>query len=398
MNRFLFLALAVLTVSAQNDQKGSNVEQADPYDIDFRIETLNKTFSRMDVGESLRFDLADDSYYTLAVPEQDKLVVTAMFYNPADQTHNKGYEGTYRFDEKINTLVSVECKPYEPPILPPTIDPLCEKGIIHATEMISLQLQGSIDMENYDVENLEDCVGNKLTPKIIEKPYLKCFLKIVGDEKYSKEALDAKIKEYEAKGFTCEPDGTCYEAEDPEVLQKILEGLRGEPVPIDVPNDDRPRYCDLRTIPVVADSESVTTKYVESFEQSCTYWVNRVYCKNVGNRLFWAVDYIDSNGHTNTLHTGDFNKAEADKMISVPWEAGVRISKLHLFMDPRNLTVKDLQLDFNKTKLPVSCAAPNAPSRLSMTHAEINIKGEIGGFHFARMAGGVRVKSVIERT
>lgn len=391
------LALSVYTESPPEEVKPLPIED-DPYRVDMRIEHLISLYKLMGPNDSKTIDLADDSYYTLSQPGPRKLMVSVMLYNPADETHYVAYEATYRWEETLGTLIAEHCADYEPPILPPKVEPFCEEGILKATEMISLQVTGIAEYEGYDMENLEKCIGGKLTPKIIEKPYMRCFFNIIGDKKYSKEALEAAIKAKEEEGYECEPNGDCVKAEDPEVFAKILEALRNEPVPIDVPHDDRPRYCDLSAKPLIGDSPDDPVEYLESYEYSCRYWVNKVYCKNLEDRLFWAVEYIDDNGHKEVFHTMAFNVLDADVTISVPWTQGIRISKMDMFLNRTDHTVQDIQFSFNKTKLPVSCKAANSPSRLSLDHGEINLKGEIGGWHFARLPGGVRVKSVIERT
>jgi len=395
MNRFLVLAiLAMATFAQQNDQP---VVEDDPYRVDLRIENLITYYEAMAPNEMKKVDLADESYFTLSMPDTNKLLVTVMLYNPADETHNKAYEAEYDWNEELGTLVAHTCAEFSPPVLPPKVEPVCEEGIMKASELISLEVSGIADYEGWDMENLEKCIADKLPPKVVEKPYLKCFINVVGDRKFAQEAIDAKIAEMEKQGYECQPNGDCVKAEDPEIFAKIVEELKGEKTAIAVPNDDRPRYCEIEPIMVIGTNPAVPEpEYVESHQYSCSYWVNAVYCKNINDRLYWAVEYIDDHGHTETFHTFPFNVVEA-KRIAVPWTQGIRISQLDLFMAPGSLAVEELQLNFNKSKLPVSCKSGNAPSRSSMYHVKAPLTGELAGFHFARMPQGVRVKSVIHR-
>lgn len=399
MKRFILLTFVMLGAFAQEDAQGSDyVAEDDPYRVDLRIENLNQLYKDMGPNEIKKVDLADESYFTLSMPHVKKLLVTVMLYNPADETHNKAYEAEYIWNEDLGTLIAETCAEYEPPVLPPTVEPFCVEGIMKASEMISLQVSGIADYEGWDMENLEKCIADKLPPKTIEKPYLKCLINVIGDKKYAQEAIDAKIKEMEAQGYECEPNGDCVKAEDPEIFAKILEELRGEKVPIDVPNDDRPRFCDLETIPIIGENPNEPgTEYIETHQYSCSYWVNHVYCKTINDRLYWAVEYVDNKGHTETFHTYPFNVATADTTVSVPWAEGIRMSKLDLAMQPGNLAVEQLTFSFNKSKLPVTCQNTGSSYKGPFQHGVAELSGELAGFHFARIAEGVRVKSVIHR-
>ena len=395
MKRFALLTFILITSSAFAQEAPA---QDDPYRVDMRIENLNSLYREMS-GTEVKMELADDSYYTLNKPEANKLLVTVMLYNPADETHYMAYEAEYHWNEDVGTLIADVCKEAQPPILPPKVEPFCEEGIMKASEMISLQLWGVANYDQYyDMENLENCVADKLPPKMVEKPYLRCMINVMGDKKYAQESLDAKIKEFEAKGYECESNGECVKAEDPEVFAKILSELRGEKVAVEIPNDSRPRYCDLRTVPLTLNPDN-SVEYIESYEPSCNYWVNAVYCKSVENRLFWAVEYVDAKGHEEIFHTFPFDVAQADKTIQIPWQQDVRLNRIEFFMNPaEQYTVDEIQFNFSQRMLPVVCSRNNSVNRADLTQGKIDLTGELGGFHFARLAGGVQIKSVIERT
>ena len=397
MKRFALIALVLLSSSVLT-QDSNGVVEDDPYRVDMRIESLNKLYKEMN-GAEVRMELADESYYTLNQPEEKMLLVKVMLYNPADETHYMAYEAEYHWNEELGTLIANVCKEATPPILPPTVEPVCEKGIMKASEMISLQLFGIANYENtYDMENLENCISTKLPPKTVEKPYLSCMIKVIGDPKFAKESLAAKIEEMEKDGYECEPNGECVKAEDPEVFAKILSDLRGDRQPVAVPNDDRPRYCDLRTVPLIMNQDE-SVEYIESYEPSCMYWVNTVYCKSINNRLYWAVEYIDDKGHRETFHTYPFDVTQADQAVQVPWEQDIRMNRIDFFMNPAEAyTVDEIQFNFNKTKLPVTCSRNNSVNRADLTKGKIDLSGELGGFHFTKLAGGIQIKSVIERT
>ena len=391
----LFTLLAMAVFTQENEQP---IVENDPYRVDLRIEHLNTLYQNMAPSEMKKIELADESYFTLSMPDTNKLLVVVMLYNPADEKHYKAYEAEYLWNEDLGTLIAEKCEHLTPEILPPSVEPVCEEGIMHASELISLEVSGIADYEGWDMENLEKCIADKLPPKVVEKPYLKCFVNVIGDAKYAQEAIDAKIASMEKQGYECQPNGDCVKAEDPEIFAKIVEELKGEKTAIAVPNDDRPRYCEIEPIMVIGTDPNVAEpEYMESHEYSCSYWVNHIYCKNVNDKLQWAVEYIDNNGHRETFHTYPFNVVEADKTISIPWAQGIRMNQMDLFMAPGSLAVEEMEFKFNKTKLPVSCKSVNAPSRSSMYHVKAPLSGELSGFHFARLPEGVRVKSVIHR-
>ena len=145
MKRFALLTFILITSSAFAQEAPA---QDDPYRVDMRIENLNSLYREMS-GTEVKMELADDSYYTLNKPEANKLLVTVMLYNPADETHYMAYEAEYHWNEDVGTLIADVCKEAQPPILPPKVEPFCEEGIMKASEMISLQLWGVANYDQY---------------------------------------------------------------------------------------------------------------------------------------------------------------------------------------------------------------------------------------------------------
>ena len=137
-------------------------------------------------------------------------------------------------------------------------------------------------------------------------------------------------------------------------------------------------------------------EYLKSYEYSCNYWVNSVYCHNDNGRLFWAIEYIDSEGHTELFHTHQFDIDDA-KRIRVKWKRDERISKATFYTDQNTLAVKQMTFEFSSGRKANCNLGQDRPKKRTLHELSVNLSGEIAGFEYLKLASGIRVKNVIER-
>ena len=397
----VILALTGLSLCQSGEPADTSppIVESDQHRVDLRVEHLNGIFRDMNVGEKTTIKLADDSYYEMEKSSEKQLNVQVMLYSPGDEDYKMAFQGSYIYNELAQGLIATVCKEH-PITLKPTETPVeCEDGIYMASRIIGLELEGTVDLEGYQSENLEKCIAAKLPPKLVEKPYTKCVVKILGDPKYVGESLKAKLKSLKDQGYECMDNGECYKAEDPQVFADLLEEFKGQPVQIEVPNDNRPRFCKLKSHPLMAqDLTTDLTEYIESYNYSCNYWVDQVFCKVVDNTLFFTFSFMDNKGDSELLQTHPFNVLSANQ-IAVDWRNNVRINSADFYSDSHSLAVQEIQFNFSDGSTQV-CGFPEAarPDRTGLNKIEVGLAGEIAGLEYARLAKGIRIKNVIERT
>lgn len=391
----VLLTIAGTAMGQEVDETQVSANEAGSYRADLRVSIMNDEFSKMNAGDTQQINLADDSYISLNKLDENTLHASVHIYSPGDEAHQTAYEGTYVWNDLANSLVAEKCKEHPVDVTPSTTPVECEEGIFTASRIISLELEGSINLEGYQSENLEKCIASKLPPKTVEIPYNKCMVKILGDPKYVGDGVENKIKELEAQGYVCEADGNCVKSEDPQVFADLLEELKGKPVQIDIPGDDRPRFCDLVSHPTMSQSVE-GSEYLTSYQYSCNYWVNNVYCMADNNRLYWSVEYIDDKGHTELFQPHPFPVSSAQK-VHVDWKNNERIHNLTLFTENTTLAVKELQFKFSSGRVAGCNLGDTAPATDSLHKLDIGLAGEIAGFEYLKVASGIRVRNVIER-
>lgn len=388
-----FLAIAGFTLAQDATQVTANT--ADSKRADLRIEIMNEEFRNMNPNEPKRLELANDSYIELDKSDDLTLHVTVMIYSPGDETYKKAYEGTYVWNDLANSLVAEVCKEHPVEINEVTTPVDCDQGIFTASRIIGLELEGTVDIQGYQSENLEKCIASKLPPKTVEIPYNKCMVTILGDPRYVGDAVQNKIKELEAQGYHCEENGECVKSEDPQIFADLLEGLKGQPVQVAVPGDHRPRYCDLKYHPLMAQIDD-GSKYLSSFQYSCNYWVNNVYCYRDGSRLYWSVEYIDANGHKELFQTHPFNVVVAEK-INVDWKNNERIHFIDFYSNPRTLAIKEMEFRFSSGRRASCNLGEQSPDRSTLNMLPIGFAGEYVGNEYKLTSDGVVLKGVHER-
>lgn len=367
------------------------------YKVDLNIMNLNGSFKRMGTGDNTQINLADDSYYTLAKPDENTLLVTVVLYSPGDGTHQPVYNGKYVWNDQADSLIAETCKENEVQIEKPVVNADCSKGIIMASEIISLEIEGSVDMNKYEKETLEDCLSAKLPPKVVNKSYMTCLIKVLGDKKYAQEAVDAKIKDLESSGYQCSPDGSCYKNEDPDVFAAQMESLNGKPTPVEVFGDSRPRYCGLKSHPLMADMSSDTTKYIVSHNKKCKKWVNSIYCHVNNGVVHFAIEYINEKNQKSMFMPHSFNLYNVGvKNLKVNWRNGVRINTMKFRPDKKTLAIKRIKMYMSNGD-ELKCGV-NGNLKESTHNVKVGLMGEIAGFEYAKIADGIRLKNLIERS
>ena len=373
------------------------VEEGDAYKVDLNIMNLNASFKSMVTSSTTRIELADESYYTLSKGTEDSLNVEVMLYSPGEEVHKTVYSGYYVWNDQASSLIATTCTDGEIVIEQPEVNISCTEGILMASEIISLEVQGSVEMNECRNDTLEDCLASKLAPQEVAKDYLKCLVNVLGDQKYAQQAINAKIKELEEAGFQCLENGECHMVEDPDVFAAKMESLKGVPTPIAIAGDDRKRFCKLKSHPLMAASDSDTAKYIESYNKTCKKWVTKIYCKEVKGSLYFAFQYINALKQKSMWMPHSFNvNGSGVQSMNVNWKAGVRINSINFRSDKTTLAVKKIKLSMSDdSKLRCKVAGNLEDS----THLiKIGLMGEVAGFEYAKVADGIRIKNLIERT
>jgi hypothetical protein len=320
---------------------------------------------------------------------------------------------SFEWNELANTLVPTICKSATPEITTPTVQTQCAKGVQDGTRMISLQIVGTINLENaQNTKDLEKCVADKLD-KINDKlEYTSCMLKVLGDLKYAEEAKQQKIREEEAKGKECLDNGYCYFQEDRQVLSSIINNIKGSAHPISIYKDTRDRYCQLEETSFgQAKVELFEQMGVKTFRHTCNSWVNAIYFKASNLVLDMKIEFAsftkDAEGKVTNHGTSFFSTSSFEvndqgvEKLSVDWMNGVRIKELRFVTLNQNGIdiVREVKVVMNNGSNHLySLTNPAAADASLIKEVTVPMKGEVAGLSYARLRQGLAIEKLIQRT
>jgi hypothetical protein len=255
------------------------------------------------------------------------------------------FSAAYQWDARLNSIIPYECA--EDMKTVPVVEHECEEAIHTANAILQLQVTGNVQQSSFDEEEgLERCIRSKIQLEaLLEHPYMKCLIKILGDPKYKSEIIEALIMEKEKEGYTCNAMGECIMPEDPEILDALMDNLHKqlesqEPVPVRVPFDDRERYCQEHQIMIAPTNELVAQYTYDTYEYGCNHWVGKIYVVLEDQfKLKWATEYVSykANAEGNpefvsreVQYTSRFN-LESAQYLSVDWRNGERIRSIRVW-------------------------------------------------------------------
>lgn len=402
MNRIILLSALILgSLATPNDNLVDKTIELGTYNADFSIGRLNNIFINMVVTETQIYHLKDDSYYTLTKSDKSTLTVILRLYSPLEKTHKLAFESTYDWNDIANSLVAHICENKDIKVHPPKLMPQCEEAILVGSRLIGLEIEGSIDLEDFDSENVEKCLQSKLDPKTFEDSYLRCLITIIGDKSYAKKALKHKIQSFEAKGYNCDSKGNCYYHENPQILAQILDHHKDPSRMVYVPGDPRPRTCDVASeqgaMPHVGDP---SMGFASSHIYSCGWRVTAIYCKQDKHKLQFGFEYTNEEGKVNKFFTSRFKLEDPNvtrRIVNA--SQGEHISGMTLLNDKYISCVRELHFRFNNSSDDFKCKLGPEYSREGeeFDQFDIPVDGEIAGVNFADTAAGVKVPLIYLR-
>jgi hypothetical protein len=444
MIKLIFILLVAQSLLAQVDP--SSVEslvqetavgsmtfnRPDIQDMDFSLPTINKLYKSMTPGAVWTVNLKDESKFTIeSIPEvletpdtervPAKLLVRVYVFFPGDlkpgadpeTALHMAYQAQYIWHDYLNVLVPLECE--ESFETKSEVNHPCEQGIHMANQLLQLQITGTVRQQDFTDLGLERCIQSKIQMDgIVELPYMKCFIKILGDPKYKDEIIAAKIAEKEKEGYVCNDMGECVMHEDPQVLKALIDNLQKEldgnadPVPINIPFDDRERFCSESQIFQLPLNPNFTNLSYDTYEYGCNHWVNRIYWEIVDlYKLKLATEYVsykkgeDGNPvfvSKEVQYTSRFEYNNA-KYVEVDWKNGERIKEMTLWRtkDPNQVT---FAIEFklggkNREDRVVKIGVSTEGNFIdSNTPTTMPINGEIVGWNVANTGFGTVIYGV----
>ena len=421
----LFKLFTLLCFTTASIISTTSVRDVDSYEISMLASDLKEDFLRMSVGSSVQINYKDDSYLMLYKPSDLVLKAELYIYNPGyynkdevtqEETHGQysvAEESTFEWNEIAANLVPTVCKSAVVPITPVTVETQCEKGVLDATRMISLQIVGTIDLTDVqETEDLENCVAQKLDHINDQLEYTSCLLKVLGDLKYASDALAAKIRHEESLGKVCMDNGYCYFQEDKQILTQVLENLNHPATPIPIYQDNRDRYCQLLEHSFNQTNTQIFNYMgISTYSHTCNSWVNQIYFLQNGPVIDFAVEHVSftqdidgnvTNHGTFFFKTHDFALTDSRvRKVSVNWENGQRIKHMKF----ENETIGDMHA-LRRVQIEMTNGEQHVFPEGEIYYHDANLrtennvefKGEFAGVRFVRATIGTVVYDVIQRT
>lgn len=399
--------------------------------MDFSLPTIMHLWENMDFGATWTVHLKDESRFTLTktaeIPESGdnervpaKLYLKVFIFSPGDvkpkgdpaEGLHLAFSSVYEWNDLANSLVPKECNEDFKTVS--VVEHECEKAMHTANEILQLQLTGNVQQTEFTDLGLEECIRSKIQLEaLINHPYMKCIIRILGEPKYKDALIDELIKEKEKAGYTCNKLGECIMPEDPEILAALMENLSKqlegqEPVPVRVPFDDRERYCREDQITVAPTADSFTQYSYNTYEYGCDHWVNRIYFyMDGGFKLKWATEYVsykaDENGNhvfvsKEVQYTSRFLLPEAE-FVEVDWKNGERIRSITLWQTNDSMKVVyriELSLSTKDgTPRKYEFGLPmEGPMLTNNTPVTYPINGEIVGWNVTNISMGTVVNAI----
>lgn len=410
--KLICLILAFAVVVRANDTELKS-DEPDNFNIDISVKFLNTEFTQMKPGDQYKYKVANDSYYVLTKPSDNEttLDVQVMIYSPGEEKHYLAQHWIYVWNDIAETLVALECTHHEVEIKVPTVHSDCKDAIKTASRIISIQLQGTVDLKDFDTSHLEKCLAEQLKPVEVEHTFTHCMITILGDPKYIGQALAQKILEEESKGKICLSNSDCYYAENPQIFSDILEELKGSSQAVTVWGDSRVRHCDLVGHSVNPLSEVIETNYgLKTFKYTCDYQVEEVSCGSNGNLLNLGFKYVtyakNPEGNmvkkaTDTFQTSAHGSKHKWTHL-VDWENNQRLRNMQFLTNKDGIT-KEVVFYFDKgdgtTGIEKTCSVDDLyfNGRSEASSKKVILGGEIAGMDYAVINTGLMIGQIIVR-
>jgi hypothetical protein len=445
MIKLLFTILAISSIFANPDPTSvesltgtlldgnQDFTRPDIVNMDFSLPTINKLYNSMSDGSTWNVNLKDNSKFTLEripeVPESTgtervpgRLNVKVYIFFPGDlkpgadpsTALHKAFEATYQWNDYLNVLVPMECEEDNKTVS--SVDHKCEEAIHRANELLQLQITGNVRQQEFSDIGLERCIQSKIQLNdIVEVPYMKCLIKILGDPKYKDEILAERIKEKEAEGYICNDLGECFMEEDPMVVKALLENLKAqldvnqEPVPINIPFDDRERFCAEHQVFQLPVADNLTQYSYDTYEYGCNHWVQRIYWHmDGGYKMKLATEYVSytkgANGEPvfvskEVQYTSRFELNNA-KFLEVDWRNHERIVEMSVWR-ANNAPYATFSIEFvlakkdGSDRRTVVVGLPMEGNYLNHnSKSTVNVNGEIVGWNTTLTGAGTIINGV----
>ena len=380
-------------------------------DIDITIASLNVIFKEMNVNDQYKYELADDCYYMITKPADNKLSISFFMVSyDKGPTYKLAYESQYIYNLIAGSLVATECLEKDVVIDKYEINHECVSATMTAAKIIGLELEGTVDLEKFDSKNIEKCIASKLKPKQAATPYMNCLIKIIGNPDYAKKELAAILVTKRSLGYHCTENNNCFKHEDPQVLANIIKLEEGKADNVPIPFDSRKRLCQLRKEKITNFNVREKAGVKASHTYSCNFWVEEIYCDTSSRFLKWAVKYVnynkDEDGSMSKVteemfYTSSFDTTAASvKKISVDWRKGVRMNEISFDRSTRTKAVFKLtaKLSDGTEQFCKHEAQATEANKAGTKLKEVKLTGELAGFEYMVNGYGVKVQSIFERT
>lgn len=138
-------------------------------------------------------EVGEKSKIVITKPSENTLKVVVYLYNPLKQEHNVVYQGFYVWNPTFHSLISTECKEYEAPYEPPTVNTQCKDAIKIASKIMDIVLSGDVkDVEESGYNAMAHCLETK-TVTVTSQEFRTCFNQVIGDVELAKATLRQKI-------------------------------------------------------------------------------------------------------------------------------------------------------------------------------------------------------------
>lgn len=404
MIKTLTILLAALTIySVDTIDNNDNQLQRNSYEANLSIPELNNMFKMMRNNEDRVIKLEDDSYYTVHKTEDgEKLLVEVHLYSPMEMTHKLAFASSYRWNDIAHSLIASVCKGNDISIHPPKLEPKCQEAIMVGSRLIGLEIEGTIDLEDFESENIEKCLREKLDPKVFEDSYLKCLVTIIGDPEYARKALEDKVKHFRSIGYNCDDKGACYKHRSAQITSQLLDHYKHPQRMVKVQGDPRLRTCDIGAYQASEEKEDDQhMPFSETHVYDCDWRVTKIYCKQDQHKLHWGFEYQNIDGAKNYYFTNPFpidGSVDGFSSRTVHTDDGEHISAMVFNNDPNLSMVQGLRFEFTSGDDPFVCELSGIYGRNNeLKPVRVEVKGEIAGFMLADTVIGVKAKIVYVR-
>lgn len=444
MIKALLTILAIQAIRAVDDPNSvvslaGTVRNGDQYfdrdemvNLDFSLPNVNRLCNSMTVGAMWTVNLKDESKFTLEktgevpetesserVPSRCYLRVYIFFPGdlkpgaPPETALHMAFKATYEWHDLTNSYVPKECNEDFKTVS--LVDHECKKAVHVANEIIQLQITGTVQQKEFSDLGLERCIQSKIQMKdVVNLPYMKCLIKILGDPKYKDEIIAAKIADAEKKGYICNELGECVMHEDPGVVKALLENLakeleNKEPVPINIPFDGRERFCAESTVFMLETPEDIAKYKYDTYEYGCNHWVEKIYWNlESGYKLKLALEYVSYKEGAagepvfvsrELQYTSRFEIADSN-YLKVDWKNGERIRGIKLWRT-KSAPHSTFSIEFNLARSDGSnartvvagmrMAGPMLNDNVATT---VSFEGEIVGMNVSNSGFGTIVHGI----